>query len=410
MKRTALALTLVSALLMLTASLQVVILTSANPIRILPYITIERDGIVNPLTDLIKQVGNVYSLTDNILQKYAIVIQCSNILFDGAGNAIDGTGYDNQGLTLEGVTNVTIKNLIVKGFNNYGISLQNCERCSVLGVNLTHNSVGLCLRESNSNTVAVCNVDHNYYGIQIYYSNNNVFFGNNITETTSQWSIDMLDSHDNTIFQNNLVGNSVVVMVESSMNSWDNGSLGNYWSDYNGIDTNRDGIGDAPYVINANNQDYFPLMTPVKVSNPLPNPVDATVPSITVLSPENKTYDASSIPLNFTVNEPVLQITYSFDGAENITITGNTTLTGLANGDHNLTIYAKDEAGNLGVSETINFTVAKQPEPEPFPTATVAAVSGASAAVVVSAGLVVYFKKRKCARINQHYEIEQSST
>jgi len=45
---------------------------------------------------------------------------------------------------------------------------------------------------------------------------------------------------------------------------WDDGypSGGNYWSDYNGTDANHDGIGDTPYVIDANNADNYPLMTP----------------------------------------------------------------------------------------------------------------------------------------------------
>jgi hypothetical protein len=57
-----------------------------------------------------------------------------------------------------------------------------------------------------------------------------------------------------------------------------------------------------------------------------------------------------------------------------------------------VTVYATDEAGNIGASQAINFTIDK---PKPFPTAIVVAVSGASAVAVVGAGLFVYFKKRK---------------
>jgi hypothetical protein len=39
------------------------------------------------------------------------------------------------------------------------------------------------------------------------------------------------------------------------------------------------------------------------------------------------------------------------------TINGNTTLTGLQDGDHKLTVYATDEAGNVRTSETIDFDV-----------------------------------------------------
>jgi hypothetical protein len=117
----------------------------------------------------------------------------------------------------------------------------------------------------------------------------------------------------------------------------------------------------------------------------------ATPPEVSILSPLNKTYDSSDVPLNFTVNESFSRISYVLDYQDNITIAENTTLTDLGNGYHNVTVYAIDSAGNTGTSETIYFN---GEAPEPFPTVTVAAVSGASAVVVV-AGLLVYFKKRK---------------
>jgi hypothetical protein len=49
------------------------------------------------------------------------------------------------------------------------------------------------------------------------------------------------------------------------VNIWDNGTTGNYWSDYVGQDVNNDGIGDSPYIINENNQDNYPLMEPTVI-------------------------------------------------------------------------------------------------------------------------------------------------
>ena len=115
--------------------------------------------------------------------------------------------------------------------------------------------------------------------------------------------------------------------------------------------------------------------------------IDATPPSILSLSVENKTYYTSDVPLDLTVNEPVSQISYSLDGQDNVTIAGNTTLTGLSDGEHNVTVYAQDIAGNIGASETICFSIQ-----EPFPT-TIGATASASAAII-GIGLLVYFRKR----------------
>jgi hypothetical protein len=117
-----------------------------------------------------------------------------------------------------------------------------------------------------------------------------------------------------------------------------------------------------------------------------------TVPPVVhlVSLENNKTHVGAEVDLNFTVNKPVAWIGYSLDGQDNVTITGNTTVTGLASGVHNVTVYAKDQFENMGNSETVFFSVT-----EPFPTVPVAA--GVTVAVAVSLGLLIYFKKRKHA-------------
>ncbi|MCW4046795.1 MAG: hypothetical protein NWE99_04435 [Candidatus Bathyarchaeota archaeon] len=117
--------------------------------------------------------------------------------------------------------------------------------------------------------------------------------------------------------------------------------------------------------------------------------IDSIPPNITILSPEAKTYDTSGVPLDFTVSEAVSQFSYCLDGKENVMVAGNTTLTGLSDGAHNVTVYATDLAGNVGASETVVFTIA-----QPFPVVAVAVGSGVVVAVV-AAGLLFRYKKRK---------------
>jgi hypothetical protein len=116
--------------------------------------------------------------------------------------------------------------------------------------------------------------------------------------------------------------------------------------------------------------------------------IDTTPPIISALSVKNEAYSASNVTLNVIVNEPVSQVSYSVDGHEKENIAGNTTLTNLPYGEHNVTVYATDKAGNTGTSETIYFSVE-----EPFPTTLVAA--SVITVTIVSIGLLVYFKKRK---------------
>ena len=68
--------------------------------------------------------------------------------------------------------------------------------------------------------------------------------------------------------------------------------------------------------------------------------------NITLLTPENTTYNTGDIPLNFTVSEPAKLVSYSIDARANVPITMNSTLTGLSNGAHNITLCAADALGN----------------------------------------------------------------
>jgi len=125
-------------------------------------------------------------------------------------------------------------------------------------------------------------------------------------------------------------------------------------------------------------------------------PSDTSAPEITILSPQNKTYYATEIPLEFSVNEPNCSVSYKFDGQEPVEISQNTTLTGFYYGSHNVTVYATDVAGNLGV-QTVGFAFAKTeehtPSLEPFPASLVfMAFVGIALGVV---GLLVYLKKRQ---------------
>jgi len=134
----------------------------------------------------------------------------------------------------------------------------------------------------------------------------------------------------------------------------------------------------------------------IRVSSP-----DITPPQILITSPENKTYTTSdgtvNIQLAFVLNEPATWIAYSLDKRPNITMTGNTTLSGLSKGVHSIVVYALDTAGNTGASLTRHFSVEAQmppPPPEPFPPVWLIL---AAIVTVIAAGtaILIYIRKTR---------------
>jgi hypothetical protein len=114
---------------------------------------------------------------------------------------------------------------------------------------------------SGSNTTITDNyIAHNKQGL---------FFGFN---EPSDIPTDIIISHNG--FDGNIMQINGCLCDEYPENepphAWDNGKVGNYWSDYDGSDANNDGFGDTPYFVDIQNQDRFPLMqNPVSFLTPV---------------------------------------------------------------------------------------------------------------------------------------------
>lgn len=148
--------------------------------------------------------------------------------------------------------------------NNEGIILSTlCKENKIRGNNVTGNTLfaGIDLTNgARDNEVENNNIVQNTYGISITSENNSIF-GNRIINN----DVGIYEYSESTqgykIFHNNFINNTKQIdLGNQSVNIWDNGLEGNYWSDYNGTDFNQDAIGDTPYVINGNNTDHYPLM------------------------------------------------------------------------------------------------------------------------------------------------------
>jgi hypothetical protein len=130
---------------------------------------------------------------------------------------------------------------------------------------------------------------------------------------------------------------------------------------------------------------------------------DTVPPNASILSVENETYNSSDVPLIFSVDKNCSWIAYSLDNRANITVNGNTTLTGLFEGSHGIIVYANDTVGNIGCSQTTFFTIVREsestdtpnPQPDWYSSAMLVTVASVTLAFAISVTLLVYFKKRK---------------
>jgi parallel beta-helix repeat protein len=184
--------------------------------------------------------------------------------YGSSGNNISANYIANNeanGISIRGGKNTLLGNTIIHNGAN-GVQLYFSNYNIIRGNNITENNRGLDIYGSQYNSMSGNSVANNsVVGLWFFGSYSNYLLGNNITD--NQVSIDFqMDSSSNRIYYNNFVDNEVH-FDDTSVNFWDNGTVGNYWSDYTGIDWDGDGIGDTPYIIDENNRDNYPMMEPV---------------------------------------------------------------------------------------------------------------------------------------------------
>jgi parallel beta-helix repeat protein len=111
----------------------------------------------------------------------------------------------------------------------------------------------------------------------VFSCSNNTFYGNYFEN--NEFAIALQEGAvNNTFYGNTFRKDSCKIAIVNGVEgtSWDNGTMGNYWGDYDGTDSNSDGIGDSPYIVYGykwdtnidgfvsfvSGQDNYPLMEP----------------------------------------------------------------------------------------------------------------------------------------------------
>ena len=273
-------------------------------------IVINADGSVSG-TSLIQRQGNVYSFTGNIWDS-PITVLCSNIVLDGEGFLLQGAGgWGKPGVAgLENTaaidltcSNVTIQNFIIAGwetgiagaYDRNTISNNNISKTEnavaiyganyVVSDNYLSNSIYGVYIKGSDNLVSQNQIADNYGAIMIFPTLKTTVTENNFTDNGVCVTLGTYEDFSYLIYNNNFMINPNTTIVSTNSDalgpadtgtlpSWDNGSMGNYWSDYatkypNAARVGNSSVGDTAYLIRTDPTiiDRFPLMTPALTQN-----------------------------------------------------------------------------------------------------------------------------------------------
>jgi parallel beta-helix repeat protein len=216
----------------------------------------------------------------------------SNNVF--SGNDIVSNFWD--GVYVEDSPNNTfVQNHVANNFRS-GVEV-GANDCSIMRNNVTSNGeAGIKLNGAKNNSIVENYVAGNDPGILLIWGTSQCkIVGNTITEN-DKWGMRIEGSKiDSVIHHNNFINNRVNQSLQISIpwpadpNVWDDGTEGNYWSDYqsrypNTSEIASTGVGDTPFFINENNIDRFPLMKPIGLPD-----IFASPPTTVSASDDNST-------------------------------------------------------------------------------------------------------------------------
>jgi nitrous oxidase accessory protein len=195
-------------------------------------------------------------------------------LISAYGNIVAENTFQNIGLSAAIQLSYSYNNLVQynyinsctegiqvrEGSSNNTVTDNIISDCQDVAIRLLGSGVGHRWYGPDGNTIMRNNISSSRVGTTVYGSNNNVISNNNYVNNTIQFS----------------AGEDYLLTWggNRSINTIDK----NYWSDYKGIDSNGDGVGDSPYVIDEYNQDKHPLTNPAQI---LPPPFHSTRPNAT---------------------------------------------------------------------------------------------------------------------------------
>jgi parallel beta-helix repeat protein len=185
--------------------------------------------------------------------------------------------------------NITILRLTITGGEAYrsaAIYILNSSNVFVQECTLYSNNAGVWIAYSSNITITKSNVLGNNYGVIVQYSKSTTIVENNINYNGI--GIDFVDASNNTIYRNNFINNNQHVRLHKSVNKWHAQYPlgGNYWSGYDAEDVKKgssqdepgaDGILDAPYRLDDDNVDYYPLAQPLAFQIVIATPIVAVV-------------------------------------------------------------------------------------------------------------------------------------